>query len=174
MSVEDTAKEILASYEFGRFVQFYERLELLRDYFTNHKMDESSDAIKSARHTVESFCILDQIRFKEALDWAISGEGDIPDMWMRRRHLNVIPELGDGLYQYIPFYGEASSELREAAAEFFQLGLKFYKIDKMNGGSAYRYNDGNLEKDTERAIVLARTVLDTAHEHINREYVKGQ
>jgi hypothetical protein len=171
--LEETAREILKTYEFGRFVKFLERVDILRDEFLDEKEDYC-EAVRSAQDTLVQFVLLDQSRFKDAIEWALKREGNFPDLTIRRAHINLLFNLNCPFYK-TPFYANAPTELKKAANELYETGFVFYRRDihhRNGGGSEYKYGGADLLADCEKAIVSARGFLDLGCDYLDGIYSK--
>lgn len=170
--LEETAREILKTYEFGRFVKFLERADLLMNTLLDDKKDYGKSN-NSAKSIIDDFILFDQSRFKDAVEWALKREGNFPDMWMRRRHMNLLFDLNDSFAHKQPFYVNAPLELKKSAEELHETAFTFYRLDRRpgsQGGSEYHYRGTDLLNDCEKAIVLARRFLDLGYNYLKEIY----
>ena len=168
MSLDETAGRIMQEYQFGRFVNFFENMRQLKYYLINPEKENAGNESDMARNILINFAILDQVRFKEVLEWTVKKEGNFPDLWMRHHHMNILSNFSDDVYQNIPFYRNSPTELKTAGQELHQMCFKFYRLNMRKPDPDYRHGPENLLEDAEKTIILAKVVLDSAHDYISR------
>jgi len=124
--LEEKAKRINSTYLLGRFDEFYQEDNALRQYF-----EPGADSNGGFESTLDQLNTL-ECRYSKLLEWMIKKEGEMPNIWVGDRakdktHLNFLLEPGIaselldlGLSEEVrPFYRYIPEDLGEKMSKLY-------------------------------------------------------